>query len=100
MIFHIAAHAALYLNDDRSVVMHQRRSGTDVCEHLFSKMRSINTKPNMQQARETCSKVTSTGSTATASMFGKKRKGNSDTADTEDTYAEWNRPMPKKRRPN
>ena len=97
MIFHIAAHAALYLNEDGSIVMHQRRAGTDVCEHLFAKMRRINTKPNQQQARESCSKITSTGSTATANIFGGRKTGNSGTADAEITMDELNRPMPKKR---
>ena len=39
--------------------MHQGRSGSDVCEHSFSKMRYVNSNPNIQQAKECASKVSS-----------------------------------------
>ena len=57
MVFGVAAHASLYLDEDGSNVMHQGRSGTDVCEHFFSMIRYINSNPTMQQAREGASKV-------------------------------------------
>ena len=52
MVFGIAGVASLYLKDDKSLVMHQGRSGSDVCEHFFSQIRYICSNPIMQQARE------------------------------------------------
>ena len=37
--------------------MYQGRHGTDYCEHCFAKLHYINSKPNIQQARECSSKV-------------------------------------------
>ena len=51
MVFGVAG-AACNLEDDGSLVMHQGRSGSDVCEHFFSQVRYINSNPNAQQARE------------------------------------------------
>jgi len=60
--------------------MHQGRGGSDVCEHLFSLIRYINSNPNMQQAREGASKVSGQlGMVAKA--FTGSNKGNSGTAD-------------------
>lgn len=60
--------------------MHQGRGGSDVCEHLFSLIRYINSNPNMQQAREGASKVSGQlGMEARA--FTGNNKGNSGTAD-------------------
>ena len=57
LVYGYAAHAALYLKEDGSRVMHQGRGGSDVCEHFFSKIRYINSNPTMQQAREAASRV-------------------------------------------
>ena len=59
MVFGFAAHASLYLKEDKTEMMHQGRSGTDVCEHFFSMIRYINSNPTMQQAREGASNVAS-----------------------------------------
>lgn len=76
MVFGVAAHAALYLNEDGTNVMHQGRSGTDVCEHFFSMIRYINSNPTMQQAREGASKV-SGGSGMYGKAFMHDSKANS-----------------------
>ena len=57
MVFGVAAVASLYLKEDGSCVMHQGRSGSDVCEHFFSLIRYINCNPTMQQAYEGASQL-------------------------------------------
>ena len=59
MVFGMAVHGRCYLKKDRSETMHQGRGGSDVCEHLFSQIRYINSNPNMQQGREGISKASS-----------------------------------------
>ena len=55
MVSGIAAHASLFLKEDKSNVMRQERHETYCCEHFFSKCRYINSNPNMQQQRENTS---------------------------------------------
>lgn len=57
MVFGLAGLACTYLKDDNSLKLHQGRSGSDVCEHFFAKIRQINTNPTMQQCREITSKI-------------------------------------------
>ena len=52
MVLGLAGTACCYLNEDGSRVMHQGRSGSDVCEHFFSQVRYINSNPNAQQTNE------------------------------------------------
>ena len=35
MVFGVATHASLYLDEDGTKTMHQGKSGTDVCGHFF-----------------------------------------------------------------
>lgn len=81
MVLGLAATAGLYLKEDRSLAMHQGRSGSDCCEHFFSRMRSRNSNPNAQQAREMASNVSSN-----LGMLGdivREVGGNSSSAPTE-----------------
>ena len=57
MVFCVAGHVSLYLDKDGSKVMHQGRSGSDVCGNFFSVIRYANSNPTMQQAREGASEV-------------------------------------------
>ena len=57
MVFGLAGLACTYLKEDKSLKLHQGRSGSDVCEHFFAKIRQVNTNPTMQQCREICSKI-------------------------------------------
>ena len=92
MVFGIASQACLYLDDDKSMVMRQGRSGTDYCEHFFAKVRYINSYPNMQQARECASKVSSdTG--MYSDVFRPNNKGNSGTAISETTVKDLLAPL-------
>ena len=56
MVFGVAAVACTYLEDDCSLVFHQGRGGSDVCEHFFANMRNVNPNPNLQQCRQLASK--------------------------------------------
>ena len=98
MVFHVACHAALYLKHDKSIKMHQRRHGTDVCEHTFSDVRSSNPKPNMQQAREGLSHASSSGQMGAGRIFRVKDRGNSGTATRQADYDMVMEPMRKKRK--
>jgi len=89
---------ALYLKDDKSIKMHQRRHGTDVCEHTFSDVRSSNPKPNMQQAREGLSHATSAGQMGGGRDFRVRDRGNSGTATRQEDYDMMMEPMKKKRK--
>ena len=57
MCFGLIGVACTYLLADKSRKMHQGRSGSDVCEHFFAKIRQVNTNPTMQQCREITSKI-------------------------------------------
>ena len=61
MVFGMAGVACTYLDGDKSKKMHQGRSGSDVCEHFFAKIRQVNTNPNPQQCREITSKICGQG---------------------------------------
>ena len=98
MVFQVACHAALYLKRDNSIRMHQRRHGTDVCEHTFSDVRSFNPKPNMQQAREGLSHATSTGEMGGGRLLRTRDRGNSGTATRQEDYDMVMAPMKKKRK--
>ncbi|EJK64027.1 hypothetical protein THAOC_15281 [Thalassiosira oceanica] len=98
MVFGVAAVASLYLKDDGSLVMHQGRGGSDVCEHFFAKLRYINPNPTMDQAREGASRITSTAG-AYQHVFVQVKKGNSGTAvgDISTTAAQVMAPMESKK---
>ena len=91
MVFGVAG-VAIYLKEDGSIAMHQGRHGSDVLEHLFSQIRYINCNPNMVQARECLSNVTSTNNMHT-SAFLNKSKGNSGTAPSEITAKDLMAPI-------
>ena len=57
MCFGLIGVACTYLSADKSRKMHQGRSGSDVCEHFFAKIRQVNTNPTIQQCREITSKI-------------------------------------------
>mmetsp|Transcript_27598 Transcript_27598/g.58969 ORF Transcript_27598/g.58969 Transcript_27598/m.58969 type:complete len:109 (+) Transcript_27598:541-867(+) len=97
MVFGMAAHGSCYLKEDRSETMHQGRGGSDVCEHLFSQIRYINSNPNMQQGREGISKASSQLGMHNQSIQDDD-KGNSGTAQSETTAKDLLVPVPKKKR--
>ena len=99
MVFGIAAHASLFLKDDKSNVMRQERHGTDCCEHFFSKCRYINSNPTMQQQRENAS-LASSGLGMDSEAFRPNNKGNSGTANSDVTFADLMVPLdqPNKKR--
>ena len=63
MVFGMAGVACTYLDSDRKKKIHQGRSGSDICEHFSAKIRQVSTNPNMQQCRETPSKISGQGIT-------------------------------------
>ena len=93
MVFGVAAHAVLYLKDDKSRVMHQGRSGTDFLEHFFAKLRYINSNPTMQQSREAASKVSS--DVGMESRAFERSRGNSGTAPSQTTAGDLLAPIEK-----
>ena len=93
MVFGVAAHAVLYLKDDKSRVMHQGRSGTDFLEHFFAKLRYINSNPTMQQSREAASKVSS--DVGMESRAFERSRGNSGTAPSQTTADDLLAPIEK-----
>ena len=80
MVFGVNAIAILYLDADENKVMHQGRSGSDVCEHFFAMIRYINSNPTMQQCREGGSRV---ASQVPSNMFSKKAGSNAGGATVE-----------------
>ena len=56
LVFGVAGFACTYLDEDESMVLHQGRIGTDVCEHFFAMIRNINPNPTLQQCRQCASK--------------------------------------------
>ena len=96
MVFGVAG-VAIYLKEDGSIAMHQGRHGSDVLEHLFSQITYINCNPNMAQARECLSNISSTNNLHT-SAFPSKNKGNSGTAQMEITAADLMAPLSTKKR--
>ena len=91
MAFDIAAHASVFLKDNKSNVVQQERHGTDCCEHFFSKFRYINSNPNMQQQRENAS-LASSGLGIDSEAFRPNNKGNLGTANSDVTFV--NRMVP------
>ena len=79
MVFGIAA-AATYLKEDRSLAMHQGRSGSDVREHFFSQVRYINSNPTMQQACEGASRLSGSVGMDGKTFTFNDRKSNSGAA--------------------
>jgi hypothetical protein len=57
LVFGVAAVAGLYLDENGKKIMHQGRSGTDVCEHFFAHIRQGNPNPTAAQARDGASLV-------------------------------------------
>lgn len=72
--------AGVNLKNDQSLKMHQGRSGSDCCEHFFSKLRGIHSNANLQQCREGASKLS--GNNIRTSAFLKKGGNNSSGATT------------------
>ena len=94
MVFGLAGIACVYLDTDGNKKMHQGRSGTDVCEHFFAMIRSINSNPNLQQCREGASKVSS----SIKSNLFTGTKGGQNTAGTKREHDDFFNPLHKKRK--
>ena len=75
MAFGTAGVACTYLDADRSLVMHQGRSGSDVCEHFFAKIRQYNSNPTLGQAYGLTSKICAQGAVSATLFTGGKRGG-------------------------
>ena len=79
-IFGIVGVALTYLKEDKSRVMYQQRSGSDVCEHHFSMFRSGNVNPTIDACRQASAKSNSAIDThlfrvnSKANSGGAKRK--------------------------
>ncbi|KAL7538982.1 hypothetical protein ACHAXR_008930 [Thalassiosira sp. AJA248-18] len=71
MVFGMAGLACTYLEEDKSKQIHQGRSGSDVCEHFFAKIRQVNSNPTRQQAREITSKISGQGNIDVGVFMGK-----------------------------
>ena len=98
MVFGMAGLACTYMKEDKSLQINQWRSGSDVCEHTFAKIRQSNTNPNAQQAREILSKVSASGAVS-ASAFMPKSKTNTAGAQVEPaSYFEEMPTNPKKKK--
>lgn len=61
MVFGVAGVAAMNLKIDGSLKMHQGRSGTDVCENFFSRVRAKNPNPNYQHCKENTGSALASG---------------------------------------
>ena len=100
MVFGVAAVARLYLNADKSVAMHQGRSGSDVCEHFFALIRYINQNPTMKQCIDGGSRVASRNMMQ-VNMFSFDSKANAGQAPVESAnYFVPVKPAKKKRKLN
>ena len=86
MVFGLVGVACTYLDDDKKKKLHQGRSGSDVCEHIFAKIRQVNTNPNPQQCREITSKISGQGVTS-SNLFC--LKGKSNTAGTRPNHDDY-----------
>ena len=75
MVFGIAGVACRYLSPDKSKKMHQGRSGSDVCEHFFAKVRQTNSNPTLAQCRAITSKISGL-SISSNHLFNFKSKSN------------------------
>lgn len=73
-VFGIVGVALTYLKEDKSRVMYQQRSGSDVCEHHFSMIRSGNVNPTIDACRQASARSNSAIDTH---LFRTKSKANS-----------------------
>jgi hypothetical protein len=90
-IFGIVGVALFYLKEDKSRVMYQRRSGSDICEHHFSLIRSGSVNPTI----DTCRQASARSNSATDSfLFRTNSKANSGGAKR--SPEEYLRPLAKK----
>ena len=93
MVFATVGVACAYLDEDKSKKMHQGRSGSDVCEHFFAKIRQVNTNPTLQQTREISSKISGEGNIDAGAFMS---KGGHNTAGVKQDAADLVAPLPKK----
>ena len=61
MVFGLAGVACTYLDEDKSKQLHQGRSGSDVCEHFFAKLRQGSPNVTLAQANQKLSKISAQG---------------------------------------
>ena len=86
MIFSVVGVACKYLDKDKSKKINQKRSGTDVCEHFFAKVRQTNPCPTLMQCREITSKISGLNITHNH-MFG--FESGSNTSGVKRTHEEY-----------
>jgi hypothetical protein len=61
MVFGLAGVACTYLNNDKSKQLNQSRSGSDVCEHCFAKLRQGSSNSTAAQLNQKLSKIAAQG---------------------------------------
>ena len=74
LIFGMIGKAQMYLKEDKSRTMVQRREGTDDCEHEFAGIKGRNTRPSALDARQYTAKRSGHRS---AHWFKRRAKNNS-----------------------
>ena len=95
MVFGIAGIACRYLNPDKSRKMHQGRSGSDVCEHFFAKVRQNNSNPTLAQCRAITSKISGL-SISSNHLFNFRNKSN--TAGIKRNHCDYFEPVPSRKK--
>ena len=98
LVFGIAAVAALYLKDDKSITIDIGRGGSDVNEHLFSAIRDKNSNPDARQTDEVAGKYACANAVLDNNQF--KNKAGSNTAGADVDLNAYVAPLPKKQKRN
>jgi hypothetical protein len=95
MVFAVVGVAKEYLDKDESLVMLQKKSGSDVCENHFGNIRAQGAKPSAITAQQ----LTARGEAMRSNTFSGKSKRNTSHIPKRYRKDELNQPLERNKRP-
>ena len=87
LVYGIEGVATTYLKDNKSLVMHQKNGGSDVCEHNFADTRARNQNPDTQSTNSILGRRAGLRAQMNGNEFNLRPKSNSGRGDKPDLGA-------------